>query len=103
MRLLATEKAHQNQAAVDPWTGVHLAAGLALGLVEVPLDRALGAAVGYEIAEQYLERQDLGQEIFESSGPETLVNAVADLAFFAAGHWLGRRWNRTGGTVRDGR
>jgi hypothetical protein len=36
MRIVATEKAHQNRAVVDPWTVVHFASGLALGLVNAP-------------------------------------------------------------------
>ena len=31
MKFLAARKAEQNLAAVDPWTAVHVAAGLAAG------------------------------------------------------------------------
>ena len=34
MQILAHRKQQQNQAAIDPWTPVHMAAGLAMGLVE---------------------------------------------------------------------
>ncbi|MDX1568674.1 MAG: hypothetical protein R3223_12785 [Longimicrobiales bacterium] len=93
--MVATRKDEQNQAAVDPWTLVHFSTGLALGLVEAPLDKVLGGALGYEVAEQFAERQEWGQDFFESSGPEHLVNAAVDVGAFLLGHWLGRRWNRT--------
>jgi len=95
MKIVATEKSEQNQAAVDPWTLVHFSAGLALGLVNAPLDKVLGVAMGYEIAEQFAERQDWGQDFFETSGPEHLVNAAVDLGVLSLGHWLAQRWNRT--------
>jgi hypothetical protein len=96
MKIIATEKAHQNRAVVDPWTVVHFASGLALGLVSAPLRWWLPVAVAYEVAEQYVERSELGQQILETKGPEKLPNAMLDVVVFAAGHQLGRLWNRTG-------
>lgn len=96
MRIVATRKKHQNQAVLDPWTVVHFAAGLAAGLVSLPRSHSLGLAVGYEFLEQWLERRELGQEIFEAAGPEVVPNAVMDVAVFAAGHYLGTRWNESG-------
>ena len=96
MKLLAISKDEQNRAALDPWTAVHLSAGLALGLLNAPRGPALAAAAAYEIVEQLAERRDWGQDVFETEGPETLPNAIVDLAVFALGHWLGRAWNRTG-------
>ena len=92
---VATHKADLNRVAVDPWTAVHVGAGLALGLMAVPLGRALAAAVAYELAEQVLERQPWGRALFVTSGPEVLANAAADTVAFAVGHWLGQRWNTT--------
>lgn len=96
MKWIATRKSEQNQAAIDPWTAVHLGAGLALGLMSVPLRRALPAAIAYEVAEQFLERKPWGRKLFHTSGPEVLSNAVVDVVVFAAGHWLAERWNATG-------
>lgn len=95
MKIVATEKREQNRAVADPWTVVHFAAGLALGLVNAPLRLSLPIAVAYEILEQYLERSDVGQELFDTAGPEAAPNAVLDIAVFTAGHQLGRLWNRT--------
>jgi hypothetical protein len=94
LKLVATQKAEQNKAIVDPWTFVHFASGLALGLVNAPLKWWLPMAAAYEVAEQILERSDAGKEFFDTSGPEAVPNALVDLAAFAAGHELGRRWNR---------
>jgi len=97
MRILATEKAHQNRALFDPWSVVHFATGLAAGLAAVDRTTSIAAAVAYEVVEQGLERHEVGQELFETSGPEGAANAVADVALFAAGHLLGELWNRTSG------
>jgi hypothetical protein len=43
-----------------------------------------------------MERSEVGQEIFETKGPESLPNAALDIVVFAVGHQLGRLWNRTG-------
>lgn len=93
MKIVAMHKGEQNRAVLDPWTVVHFAAGLALGLVSMPRLPSLGAAVGYELMEQWAERRRLGQELFDVSGPETLPNAVADVIVFAGGFYLGSRWN----------
>ena len=93
MRLLATEKKEQNRAVLDPWTVVHFASGLALGLLNAPLRWWLPIAAAYEVAEQVVERSDAGKEFFDTNGPEVVPNALLDLAVFAAGHELGRRWN----------
>lgn len=95
MKLVATRKAEQNRAVVDPWTLVHFGTGLALGLINAPLRWWLPAATAYEIAEHYLEESETGKELFDTSGPEVVPNAVLDLVVFAVGHQLGRLWNRT--------
>lgn len=95
MGLIATRKAHQNRRAVDPWTAVHFAAGLALGLVDAPLRPALAAAVAYEVVEQVVERQAFGRRLFKTSGPEVAANVVVDVAVLVVGHRLGARWNAT--------
>jgi hypothetical protein len=94
--VLATEKAHQNRAVVDPWTAVHFSSGLAAGLMDLSLEACLAAALAYEAAEQVVERQKWGKELFKTSRPESLLNAGMDMAAFALGHWLGGLWNRTG-------
>lgn len=95
MKIVATHKDEQNIAAIDPWTLVHFSAGLALGLMDMPRERSVAASIGYEAVEQFVERQRWGQELFESQRPESLANAVVDVAVFALGHWLGERWNRS--------
>ena len=94
-KLVATRKADQNRVAFDPWTAVHFSTGLALGLMAVPLGRALAAAVAYELVEQALERLPWGRALFVTAGPEVLANAVVDTVAFAVGHGLGQRWNAT--------
>lgn len=96
MKLVATSKREQNLAAIDPWTMVHFAAGLAAGLVEMPAGRAIACAAAYEVVEQLGERNEAVQDFFETSHPEHWTNVAVDLVVFAAGHWLGRRWNASG-------
>jgi hypothetical protein len=93
VKLVATEKREQNRAVTDPWTLVHFASGLALGLVNAPLRWWLPVAVAYEVVEQIVERSDAGREFFDTAGPEIVPNALLDLAVFAAGHRLGKMWN----------
>lgn len=95
MKIIATEKAEQNNTVADPWTVVHFASGLALGLVNAPLRWWLPVATAYEVAERYIEKSEAGKELFDTSGPEIVPNALLDLVVFAAGHQLGRLWNRT--------
>lgn len=90
---IATRKAEQNQRAVDPWTAVHLSTGLAMGLMDIPFKWAVTAAVAYEVIEQVFERVPSGQTFFRVSGPEVFENSVVDVVVFAAGHWLGTKWN----------
>jgi hypothetical protein len=95
VKLLATRKAHQNRRGLDPWTVVHLSTGLALGLMDVPLRRAVAAAVAYEVVEQAFERVEVGQAFFKTSGPEALLNVALDVVVLAVGHRLGQMWNAT--------
>lgn len=93
MKLIATRKPEQNQAALDPWTAVHLSSGLALGLMNVPARWAVGASIFYEVSEQWFERRDWGKRFFATQGPESLPNAIADTVVFMVGHRLGQLWN----------
>jgi len=93
MKILATKKREQNEAIIDPWTVVHFSIGLALGLLNAPIRSTLVGAVAYELVEQYFERVDIGKELFDTRGPESIPNALLDLAVMTAGHQLGRMWN----------
>lgn len=92
--LVAWRKSDQNEAFIDPWTAVHFGAGLAAGLTETPWWIAMGGAVAYEVFEQYAERTEVGAKFFKTSGPESLGNAVVDVAIYGVGVYLGRRYNR---------
>lgn len=96
VNIIATEKAEQNRAAADPWTIIHFSAGLAFGLMNIPLRWAVAASVFYELAEQVFERREWGQQLFATSGPESVPNAIVDTAVLVAGHRLGALWNETG-------
>lgn len=93
MKWIATRKPEQNSAALDPWTVVHLSAGLAFGLMNVPSRWAVGAAVVYEVGEQWAERRAWGKRFFDTQGPEVLPNAIVDTLIFMVGHRLGELWN----------
>lgn len=94
MKLIATRKADQNKAAIDPWTVVHLGVGLAAGLTGVGIVPTLLGAAAYEVGEQISERTGAGQKFFQTSGPETAVNVGVDTAVLLLGWWLGRRYNK---------
>lgn len=94
MKLIALKKDDQNRAMLDPWTVVHFSVGLAAGLMDVRRDVAVSSAAVYEVVEQWVERRPWGQELFETSRPESVVNAAFDMAAFVVGHRLGELWNR---------
>lgn len=96
MRVIARDRSEQNQAMLDPWSIVHFGVGIAAGLVDLPLRAVLPLAIIYEIVEQELESRDVGQDLLETRGPESIPNAVADVLVFALGHELARRWTQTG-------
>ncbi len=95
MRLIAVRKADQNLRGIDPWTMVHLSAGLALGLMQVPFRSALVVSALYEGVEQVMERHVAGQRLFNTSGPEAALNSALDLVALALGHRIGTWWNET--------
>ena len=94
MKLVALHHDDQNAALLDPWSLIHLSAGLFAGLVGVGVVPSMIAAVAYEGFEQLAERQSWGQKIFKTSGSETIANIVTDVALFAIGWYLGERYNR---------
>jgi len=91
-KLLALHRSDQNLAVLDPWSSVHFGVGMAAGLTKIPWWAALGAAVAYEFGEQAFEDSPWGKRVFSTSGPESLPNAVADVAIYMAAWWLGRRY-----------
>jgi hypothetical protein len=92
MKILARHRSEQNAAALDPWSLVHFSAGLALGLMNAPYRTSLLASVGYEIAEQFAERREFGNRLFQMKGPESLPNVFVDLALFYVGLRAGKKW-----------
>lgn len=95
MKVVATKKSEQNRALIDPWTLVHFGVGLATGLARIPLRWSVMGAIAYEVLEQYAERRDWGNELFETQGPETRENLAMDVAAFILGAKAGEAWNRT--------
>ena len=93
--LIATRKNEQNEALLDPWSIVHFAVGLAVGLMGFGTGAALTGAVAYELLEAPLERAEFGKNLFNISKPETRANQLMDVGIFALGHAAGVAWNRT--------
>jgi hypothetical protein len=92
---IARRKSDQNLAVVDPWTFVHAGTGLALGLLNVPMWKAVTGAVLYEVIEARAETKEAGRRFFSVSSPEIVENQILDVAIFALGVHLGRRWNES--------
>ncbi len=95
MKVIATRKSEQNNAAIDPWTVVHFGIGLGAGLMDFGFWKMMAVGAAYEIFEQALERSDFGKDLFKTSGPENIPNVAVDLSVYALGIWLGHRWNRS--------
>lgn len=75
----------RNRAPLDAWTPVHVGAGAVFELAGVAFPLALVMAVGYELAEQVIERSEAGQAFFGTQAPESAANVATDLAAFALG------------------
>jgi hypothetical protein len=95
VKIVATSKAEQNEALIDPWTVVHVGFGLAAGLMGLNFYWSMAGATAYELIEPHLERTEAGQKFFNTSGPEHIGNAITDLGVFALGWYLGDKWNET--------
>lgn len=67
-----------NRKPIDWWTIVHVGAGVAAAKVGVSRPAWVFTMAGYEIAEQAIERAK--PDAFGGSGPESLTNALADIA-----------------------
>lgn len=93
--IFARTKSDQNEAILDPWSGVHAGVGLAAGLLGLPLAWAFVPAILYEVIEGRAELDPTYQSLFQVSQPEATENQAADLAVFAIGYLAGKRWNRT--------
>ncbi len=94
MKVFAFRHEDQNSALFDPWSVIHLSAGLFAGLVGIGPIVSMTAAVGYEIFEQVAENQPWGQKIFRTSGSENGPNMITDVLVFAVGWWLGTAYHR---------
>ena len=92
MNLVARSPQEQNEAVLDPWSAVHFAAGLAMGLLGVSLPRGVAVAATYEVVEHAAEQHEAGRKVFLTKGPESPANIAVDLGLFAAGQTLGLRW-----------
>jgi len=103
MKIIAFEKQDQNDAWIDPWSVVHFATGLAFGLVGVSFWKTFGAGIAWDIFEQYAERADWGQKLFQTSGPESFGNVAVDFGLFMGGWKLGQLYNATGPAVNPSR
>jgi hypothetical protein len=103
MKLIAFEKRDQNEAWIDPWSVVHFATGLAFGLVGISFWKTFAAGIAWDIFEQFAERADFGQKIFQTSGPESAGNVVVDFGLFLGGWKLGQSYNATGPAVNPSR
>ena len=90
--LVAWTEETQNEAMLDPWSLVHGAAGLAAGLLGLPVWASVAAATVYEVVAGQLERTPRGQAFLHTSGPERLAHQLADVAVFAVGAWAGRQY-----------
>lgn len=79
-----------NVSPLDAWSLAHVGAGLGLGLIGVSRRWAVGAALAYEVIE-YAHEYPKGSELFGTKRPESIVNAVTDVAVFWLGYVVGAR------------
>lgn len=90
-----------NVDLIDAWTAVHIGVGFLAGLLKVPPLWAFGGAIAYEGIEQVLERSQLGQSMFNTSGPESFGNSAVDVVVFGAAYVAG--WSLVTKSLPDAR
>jgi len=80
-----------NASPFDAWTLVHIASGVVLGAVGLPLPQTVAALVAYEVLEWSIEHPS-GSAIFGSKRPESQVNVAADIGVALLGYALAREY-----------
>lgn len=88
MKIVALHKEDQDRAIFDPWTVVHFATGLGLGLLDINFYLTMGASVLHELLELRPETMK-----FWKSKPESIGNVTIDLVTVALGWYLGQAYN----------
>lgn len=86
--LVAQPRYRKGEHALDGWTWVHFASGLALGIVGLKWRWALALLIGFEAVEALLRRAKKdGEGLFEY---ESWKNVAADVAAGLLGYAVGR-------------
>lgn len=80
-----------NISPLDGWSLVHAGVGVALGAMGVSRRLAIGGALAYEVVE-YAHEYPSGSRLFGTKRPESISNAVTDVAVFWLGYVAGRRY-----------
>lgn len=76
-----------NEDLIDRWSTAHFVGGFVLGCAGLSYPTFLTVHVTYDLAEQFVERTRFGQELFETNGPENLLNIAGDTVIASVG-WL---------------
>ena len=67
-----------NVTPFDSWSLVHIASGIVLGAVGVPLTQTMTTLIGFEVMEWTLEHPS-GSRLFGTKRHESQVNVAADI------------------------
>jgi len=78
-----------NTTPFDAWSLVHLATGIVLGAVGLPLPQTIAGLAAFEVLEWTLEHPS-GSPIFGTKRPESEVNVAADIGVALLGYALTR-------------
>lgn len=78
-----------DKAAIDPWSAVSFGSGLASGLTDMSLGRALAILALSDFVFAAIGGK---RGMFSSLEAEPLENKVMDVLFYAYGNSLGRKW-----------
>ena len=82
-----------NTDLLDGYSWAHAGVGLLGGLVGMRYRTFLALHVTYDLGEQVVERTAFGQRMFQTYGPENLLNVIGDTFCSSAG-WAIGRWIR---------
>ena len=88
MKAIASTRADNGSAVIDPWSAVHFGSGLAVGLASLSFTQTIAIMVLSELSKRLVVERIHKEE-------EEIHNQISDALLFVVGWKAGRMWNDT--------
>jgi len=87
--MILVAKHKYDKAAIDPWSAVSFGSGLATGLTDMPIGRAVAILALSDFVFAAIGGK---RGLFSPLDSEPVENKLMDLLFYCYGNSLGRKW-----------